>query len=1073
LSAFIFLKRKMNGLMKNWMAILILLCSQIAQSQTSLAVWTFDVLAALPNTPTSISPTANGDSQSLSAALYADGTHGSSSWKTSTSGNELTSQAGTILNDPRSPATAGTALTLANSSANGKSIVIKFSMTGLRDPVATFTLRSTTTGFSTHVWSWSTDGQSFVVADTYSTTRNSTFYLQTLDLSGINELDGAQNVYLKLTVNGASASNGNNRIDNINLTATVPALPLFNAGFPKVQSTTTDGFVGVVKLTAPGTAYFVVLENPATPPSPAQIKAQQDGNGNLVARAGSVQCLTSNVEYQFESRGLLPATNYVVFMVAENIDGLQLNPVEINVTSIPEGDHTPPSFLESPVARSFDASLVLRVSLSEPGVIYGVAVDATVAPPTITQVISGLDYQNIQVHNQTTDVPRAGVGYLLVLDDLSSSKEYDVYLVAIDTAGNIQQETTKLTANTDSTSTQPGNAFKVATYNLDFFASDVRNAQSLEFGPTDDTLQAANVAAVLKVIGADVFALQEISNEHALKEIADDIPGYEMIVSDRWSHSWQAADTQFPPQKIGFVYNSRVARLVDHEVLFSDLYDAIQAGNDLLVDYPGGDATAFWSSGRLPFTARFDLACGDVVQRIRFIVIHAKSGSIGEDYNRRVYDAKYLFDYLKTHFTDEKIILLGDFNDDVDQSVNAGAISPYQSFVGDDSNYKVLTYDLSQSGSASFPALKSFIDHVIISSELEGGYVSNSTRLIRPDGFIDNYAETTSDHFPVTATFLIKRDQSIVFQALAKKVYGDPPFVLTALAASSQPVIYTSTDPNVAAIAGNEITILKAGTAEIIASQPGDATYYPATEVSRQLLVDKASQLVTVAAVSDKVLGGSTFTLVATASSALPVSYAAESSNVSITGDDVTMLRAGRASVIVSQSGNDNYLFASTRIAFCVAPPAPVITSDLSMSTLLSSSAASGNQWFRNGSPTPGATGVELIAAQPGVYKVQVTAEDCQSIFSNEIQVAVTGVTATDDLVFRLYPNPAMQFVEVQGPAEITSVEIYNLQGLECIVPTEKHGTGMRIVVSALPPGIYLVRVSDGKKVTIGKLRKQ
>src|SRR4051812_5628155 len=109
--------------------ILILALANRSDAQTRLASWTFDATPAAPNTPTVLVPMANADPQSATAALFANGTNGSSTWNTTTTGNEITALGGTSSNDPRGgTAIAGNALTLANSAANGKSIVIKFSM---------------------------------------------------------------------------------------------------------------------------------------------------------------------------------------------------------------------------------------------------------------------------------------------------------------------------------------------------------------------------------------------------------------------------------------------------------------------------------------------------------------------------------------------------------------------------------------------------------------------------------------------------------------------------------------------------------------------------------------------------------------------------------------------------------------------------------------------------------------------------------------------------------------------------------------------------------------------------------
>ncbi|HWA32569.1 MAG TPA: T9SS type A sorting domain-containing protein, partial [Cyclobacteriaceae bacterium] len=349
----------------------------------------------------------------------------------------------------------------------------------------------------------------------------------------------------------------------------------------------------------------------------------------------------------------------------------------------------------------------------------------------------------------------------------------------------------------------------------------------------------------------------------------------------------------------------------------------------------------------------------------------------------------------------------------------------------------------------------------------------NSVSLIHADDFIDHYFETTSDHLPVAATFILKRDQSIAFSPLAPKTYGDVSFALSAEATSLQPVVYTSSDSNIASIAGNEIVILKAGMVDITASQPGDSTYYPALEISQKLFINKAGQRIVFDAVMEKTVGDAPFEMLASATSALPVIFSPGSPNISVDEDRITMLRAGRALVVASQAGNENYLPASVNVEFCVAPSVPVVTSDLSVPVMLSSNAAAGNQWFVNGSPIAGATGNKLSTSGPGIYKVQVRADDCLSLFSNEIQVAVTSLPDDTDFVLQVFPNPAIQFTEIQVGGEIISLNVYDLRGMECNVPIERQGSRIRMLLFDLSPGIYVVRINDGQKVRTVRLVRQ
>jgi gliding motility-associated-like protein len=83
-----------------------------------------------------------------------------------------------------------------------------------------------------------------------------------------------------------------------------------------------------------------------------------------------------------------------------------------------------------------------------------------------------------------------------------------------------------------------------------------------------------------------------------------------------------------------------------------------------------------------------------------------------------------------------------------------------------------------------------------------------------------------------------KMDQVITFSALPVKTLGDPAFILSATGgASGNPVTFTSSNPAVATVSGNTITIIGIGTASITASQAGNAIYHAAADVTQGIKV--------------------------------------------------------------------------------------------------------------------------------------------------------------------------------------------------------------------------------------------
>lgn len=91
----------------------------------------------------------------------------------------------------------------------------------------------------------------------------------------------------------------------------------------------------------------------------------------------------------------------------------------------------------------------------------------------------------------------------------------------------------------------------------------------------------------------------------------------------------------------------------------------------------------------------------------------------------------------------------------------------------------------------------------------------------------------------------VKLNQTITFGALTPHTYGDASFTLSATATSGLPVSYVSNNPSVATVSGNIVTIVGAGSADITASQAGDATYLAATPVPQTLVINKATLIAT------------------------------------------------------------------------------------------------------------------------------------------------------------------------------------------------------------------------------------
>jgi hypothetical protein len=100
----------------------------------------------------------------------------------------------------------------------------------------------------------------------------------------------------------------------------------------------------------------------------------------------------------------------------------------------------------------------------------------------------------------------------------------------------------------------------------------------------------------------------------------------------------------------------------------------------------------------------------------------------------------------------------------------------------------------------------------------------------------------------------VKTDQTITFNALNPKTYGDVDFDPGATASSGLQPTYASDNTTVASIVSNQVHVAGAGSANITASQAGDDFYNAITQAPQLLSVNKAA--LTVTANDEQILQG-------------------------------------------------------------------------------------------------------------------------------------------------------------------------------------------------------------------------
>ncbi len=100
---------------------------------------------------------------------------------------------------------------------NGAYIQFEFSMANKESLEISYATRGTASGFTSQTWSWSTNGTDFTDFGTIEDTNVTEFFL--VEASAPADLDNAATAYLRVTLDGATTTSGNNRFDNIKFTA--------------------------------------------------------------------------------------------------------------------------------------------------------------------------------------------------------------------------------------------------------------------------------------------------------------------------------------------------------------------------------------------------------------------------------------------------------------------------------------------------------------------------------------------------------------------------------------------------------------------------------------------------------------------------------------------------------------------------------------------------------------------------------------------------------------------------------------------------------------------------------------
>jgi endonuclease/exonuclease/phosphatase family metal-dependent hydrolase len=268
---------------------------------------------------------------------------------------------------------------------------------------------------------------------------------------------------------------------------------------------------------------------------------------------------------------------------------------------------------------------------------------------------------------------------------------------------------------------------------VDFGCWNIEWFGSTSNGPTNETLQLQNVRDVILGSDLDIWGVEEVVSATSFNNLKSQLPGYAGFISNDPSVTSGSSYYTSSEQKLGILYKTSVA--------------SVQSARLILTAYDSDFA------GRPPLEVKMRVTLNGVARDIVVIVLHAKAFNDSTSWQRRLNASNALKSYLDSTYPTAQVVVLGDWNDDVDTSITSGKASPYKNFVDDSLDYTFPTKALSDARISSTANYPDTIDHHLATNDLMARYVAGSAKVYRVDTYISNYSNTTTDHFPVITRY--------------------------------------------------------------------------------------------------------------------------------------------------------------------------------------------------------------------------------------------------------------------------------------------------------------------------------
>lgn len=270
-----------------------------------------------------------------------------------------------------------------------------------------------------------------------------------------------------------------------------------------------------------------------------------------------------------------------------------------------------------------------------------------------------------------------------------------------------------------------GKTVEVGTFNMEWLGCDEArmffNGKPTGAQPrTEQDYQ--KMADAIKQSGAEVMAVQEISDEKALQKVVGNLPGYDYVLGTTGKRE------DGKSQMVGIIYNGE--KITCDKSSVTEIMEA-------QVPELAGDGHL-----RAPLAAKFKSKEGGF--DFTMVAMHLKAGQKGDCKQIRDAQVSVINKWAKDRMAageDKDIIFAGDFNDTLNSSTTRK--------LGEGTDLHMVTSEAAIRDEWSHPVTHRLIDQIGVTT-VNGGsleeYIPGTTGVVRGE-------RVTSDHRPVVASF--------------------------------------------------------------------------------------------------------------------------------------------------------------------------------------------------------------------------------------------------------------------------------------------------------------------------------